>query len=150
MDASFVRKPYFYYCAACGLRFWKGNRMLRKEVKCTGHTWDRMSQQQFRCKVYRCMFNDQCRHANSLCRVCGEIKPPQFGQQADNYSEETQSGHRGESYPRSGCNPSSSLPLAPKPEIKFGWKKFTIELLMRYDPSSSILDPNVARQIIEC
>ena len=32
----------------------------------------------WRCKAWRCRFNDQCSEANAACPICGAFKPPEF------------------------------------------------------------------------
>ena len=87
-----------FKCICCGLRYWKKNKLIRRAAQCKGARYNSESGR-WRCKAWRCRFNDQCSEANAACPICGAFKPPEF--------QSLQ--------PASAPDPASSVQPAPRP-----------------------------------
>ena len=66
-----------FKCICCGARYWKKNKLIRRAAQCKGVRYG-FEGVRWRCKAWRCRFNDQCPEANSACPICGAFKPPEF------------------------------------------------------------------------
>ena len=66
-----------FKCVCCGLRYWKKNKLIRRAAQCKGVRYT-SGHVRWRCKAWRCRYNDQCPEANSACPICGAFKPPEF------------------------------------------------------------------------
>ena len=66
-----------FKCTCCGLRYWKKNKLVRRAAQCKGARYN-SEYVRWRCKAWRCRFNDQCSEANAACPICGAFKPPEF------------------------------------------------------------------------
>ena len=65
-----------FKCILCRQRFWKKNVLVRRSAKCRGTRFN-TDGTRWKCKAWRCRFNDQCPNANSACPICGAYKPPE-------------------------------------------------------------------------
>ena len=66
-----------FRCILCRQRFWKKDVIIRRSAKCRGARFN-TDGSRWKCKAWRCRFNDQCPNANSACPICGAYKPPEF------------------------------------------------------------------------
>ena len=66
-----------FKCICCGVRYWKKNKLVRRAAQCKGVRYN-SGHVRWRCKAWRCRFNDQCSEANAACPICGAFKPPEF------------------------------------------------------------------------
>jgi hypothetical protein len=66
-----------FRCILCRQRFWKKNVIIRRSAKCRGTRYN-PDGSRWKCRAWRCRFNDQCPNANSACPICGAYKPPEF------------------------------------------------------------------------
>jgi hypothetical protein len=66
-----------FRCILCRKRFWKKKVLVNRSAKCRG-TRSNPDGSRWKCRAWRCRFNDQCPSANLACPICGAYKPPEF------------------------------------------------------------------------
>ena len=62
---------------SCGARYWQKNKLVRRSAMCRGVRYSQDGTR-WKCKAWRCRYNDQCTGANAACPICGAFKPPEF------------------------------------------------------------------------
>ena len=129
-----------FKCICCGLRYWKKNKLVRRAAQCKGVRY--ISEHvRWRCKAWRCRFNDQCLKANAACPICGAYKPPEFQSLQPASASDQTSPAEPAPYAYAACHPtraSSSSSSTTLPGFRQVAKQEPVHVFQRNIPSGNV------------
>jgi len=108
-----------FKCICCGVRYWKKNKLIRRAAQCRGVRYS-PGNVRWKCKAWRCRFNDQCSEASAPCPICGAFKPPEFQSLQPADASDQSIPIQSAPHPDAACepaNPSSSSSSSNQPAV---------------------------------